>query len=110
MVLNAACRRCIVMRRGLRAAFVFRDFRADLAPIPQLLMPFKAVVMQYRTEAARVLDRWRDVERQLGGVRPDSSEVEELQLEAARLRDEYQRLTTEQSRLQTPPLHERAST
>jgi hypothetical protein len=50
------------------------------------------------------------VERQLGGVRPDSSEVEELLDEAARLRDEYQRLTTEQSRLQTPPLHERAST
>ena len=52
--------------------------------------------MTHRSEAALVLDRLRDVERQLAGFRPWSSEVEELQAEAARLRDEYQRLTSAQ--------------
>ena len=50
--------------------------------------------MPHHSDAALVLDRWRDVERQLASVRPGSSEVEELHAEVARLRDEYQRLTT----------------
>jgi hypothetical protein len=67
--------------------------------------------MPYQSEAALVLDRWRDVERQLAGVRPGSSEVEELQAEVVRLRDEYQRLTAFQGyEGETTPLQEPAGT
>ncbi len=53
--------------------------------------------MPHHSEAALVLERWRDVERQLASVRPGSSEVEELRAEVARLRDEYQRLTASEA-------------
>ena len=66
--------------------------------------------MPHHSEAALVLDRWRDVERQLAGVRPGSSEVEELQAEAARLRDEYQRLTAAQTQHGTTTMPEPAGT
>ncbi len=67
--------------------------------------------MTHHSEAAIVLDRWRDVERQLAGVRPGSSEVEELHAEVARLRDEYERLAAAQSyQGGTPPQQESAGT
>lgn len=67
--------------------------------------------MPHHSEAALVLDRWRDVERQLANVRPGSSDFDELHAEVTRLRDEYQRLTTEQGRpIENAPLHQPAST
>ena len=48
--------------------------------------------MPYQREAAIVLEMWREVERALEAVAPDSAEAEHLHSEAARLRDEYQRL------------------
>jgi hypothetical protein len=48
--------------------------------------------MPYQAEARIVLDMWRDIERQLKDAAPGSPELEHLQSEAARLRDEYQRL------------------
>ena len=66
--------------------------------------------MSHQSEAALVLERWRDVERQLAGVRPGSSEVEELQAEAARLRDEYQQLTAAQTQRGTTTIQEPAGT
>lgn len=66
--------------------------------------------MAHHSEAALVLDRWRDVERQLAGVRPGSSEVEELHAEVARLRDEYQRLARAQTQRGPLPLQEPAGT
>ena len=65
--------------------------------------------MPHHSEAALVLDRWRDVERQLASFRPGSSEVEELHAEVARLRDEYQRLTASEAHQGgTMPLQEPA--
>ena len=48
--------------------------------------------MPYQAEAKIVLDMWREVERQMHDAQIDSAELEYLQAEAARLRDEYQRL------------------
>jgi len=47
--------------------------------------------MTYRQEAESVLEVWRAVERALDEAEPGSQEAEELQAEALRLRDEYQR-------------------
>jgi hypothetical protein len=63
----------------------------------------------YQREAAIVLEMWRDVERVLNAVTPGSDEEEELRAEAARLRDEYQRLVAlaiEQHRPVPPPFPE----
>ena len=49
--------------------------------------------MPYQREAEIVLAMWRDVERDLQATEPGSHEAESLQAEAARLRDEYKRLT-----------------
>lgn len=48
--------------------------------------------MPYQREGEIVLAMWRDIERQLAEADPDSAEAEDLRLEAARLRDEYQQL------------------
>lgn len=58
--------------------------------------------MPYQREAAIVLEMWRDVERKLAGVPIDSEEAEELQAEAARLRNEYQRLIDEATKYHRP--------
>ena len=60
----------------------------------------------YQREAAIVLEMWRDVERALTAVTLGSDEEEELRVEAARLRDEYQRLIAqarEHHRPEPPP-------
>jgi hypothetical protein len=65
--------------------------------------------MPYQREAAIVLGMWREVERDLSAAIPESAEAEALQIEAARLRDEYQRLiglATNQGRPVPPPLPE----
>ena len=51
--------------------------------------------MPYRREAIIVLDMWRALERVLAQITPGSDEEEELRAEAARLRNEYQRLMVE---------------
>jgi chemotaxis regulatin CheY-phosphate phosphatase CheZ len=51
--------------------------------------------MPYRQQAERVLALWRAVERQLEATAQGSPEAEQLQAEAARLRDEYQHLIAE---------------
>ena len=48
--------------------------------------------MPYQQEAAIVLAMWRQVERSLAAVADGTPEAEALQADAARLRDEYQRL------------------
>ena len=58
--------------------------------------------MPYQREAAIVLEVWREVERKLAGVPHDSEEAEELQAEAARLRNEYQRLIDEATKYHRP--------
>ena len=58
--------------------------------------------MPYQREAAIVLEMWRAVERSLARVRADSEEAEELQAEAARLRNEYQRLIDEATKYHRP--------
>jgi hypothetical protein len=63
--------------------------------------------MPYQREAVIVLDMWREVERDLATAVVGSLEAEALQIEAARLRDEYQRLVREattQGRPVPPPL------
>jgi hypothetical protein len=68
--------------------------------------------MPYQREAIIVLEMWRDVERQLGKAAPGSVEARQLELEAARLRDEYQRLVKEalrHSRPVPPPFPEEPS-
>ena len=45
------------------------------------------------TQAADVLARWRDVERELEAVEPGTPEAELLQSEAAALRQEMRRIT-----------------
>jgi len=49
----------------------------------------------YKREAEIVLAMWREVEGQLGGASEGSAEEEFLRGEAARFRDEYQRLVRE---------------
>jgi hypothetical protein len=51
--------------------------------------------LPYQREAEIVLEMWRAVERELRNAPDDSPEAEELQAEALRLRDEYQRLIKE---------------
>ena len=66
--------------------------------------------MPYQREAQVVLEMWRDIERQLTEVAEESAEAEELQADAARLRDEYQRLiaaAVEHHRPVPPPFPER---
>jgi hypothetical protein len=48
--------------------------------------------LPYQRLAASVLDKWREVERRLADCPPGSDAAEDLQAEAAALRDEYQRL------------------
>jgi hypothetical protein len=56
----------------------------------------------YQREAEIVLAAWRDVERQLAGLADGSPEAEDLQADAARLRDEYLRLIEEAVRHHRP--------
>ncbi len=58
--------------------------------------------MPYQREGEIVLAMWRDVERRLEAAERDSAEAESLQLEAARLRDEYTRLIEEARRHHRP--------
>jgi hypothetical protein len=63
----------------------------------------------YQREAEIVLAMWREVERDLGAAVPGSPDAEELQAEAVRLRDEYQRLIAlarEHHRPEPPPMPE----
>jgi hypothetical protein len=63
--------------------------------------------MPYQREAAIVLEMWREVERDLVAAVAGSPEAESLQAEAARLRNEYQRLVrlaTEEGRPVPPPM------
>ena len=46
-------------------------------------------------EAERVLAQWREVERDLTAVDPESPEAERLRAEVGRLRDEYQQLVAD---------------
>jgi hypothetical protein len=48
--------------------------------------------MPYRREAEIVIEMWRAVERELRNTPDDTPEAEALHADAARLRDEYQRL------------------
>ena len=48
--------------------------------------------MPYRQQAEVVLGAWREVERALENAPSDSPDAEQLQAEAARLRDDYQSL------------------
>ena len=50
--------------------------------------------MPNQGQAQIVLTMWREVERELQTVVAGSAEAEALQADAARLRDEYQRLIT----------------
>jgi hypothetical protein len=64
----------------------------------------------YQREAEIVLAMWREAERTLAAAPSDSPEVEGLEAEVARLKDEYQRLITlarEHHRPEPPPLPER---
>jgi hypothetical protein len=56
----------------------------------------------YQREAAIVLEMWRETERALARVPDGSDEAEELQAEAARLRNEYQRLIDEATKYHRP--------
>jgi uncharacterized coiled-coil DUF342 family protein len=56
----------------------------------------------YQREAAIVLEMWREVERRLATVGDDSDEAEELRSDAARLRNEYQRLIDEAMKYHRP--------
>jgi uncharacterized coiled-coil DUF342 family protein len=56
----------------------------------------------YQREAAIVLEMWREVERNLARVPDDGEEAEELRAEAARLRNEYQRLLEEATKYHRP--------
>lgn len=58
--------------------------------------------MPYQREAAVVLEMWREVERDLACAADGSEEAEELQAEASRLRDEYQRLIDEATKHHRP--------
>jgi hypothetical protein len=66
--------------------------------------------MPYQREAEIVLAMWRQAERHLEAAAPDSPEAEAYQADAARLRDEYQRLVAaarEHHRPEPPPFPER---
>lgn len=68
--------------------------------------------MPYAREAEVVLAMWRDVERALAAAHPDSPDAEALRADAARFRDEYQRLVElarEHHRDVPPPFPEPAA-
>jgi hypothetical protein len=48
--------------------------------------------MPYRRQAEQLLAEWREAERELALVRPNSTTAEILRAEILRLRDEYQAL------------------
>jgi hypothetical protein len=48
--------------------------------------------MPYQRLAEAALGRWREVERQLADLPPESEEADALKLESYRLREEYQHL------------------
>jgi phage terminase small subunit len=48
--------------------------------------------MPYQRLAEAALARWREVERQLAELPPESEEADTLKLESYRLREEYQHL------------------
>jgi hypothetical protein len=50
--------------------------------------------LTHQRDAEVVLALWREVERQLSPLAEDAPETEGLRAEAARLRDEYQRIVT----------------
>ena len=58
--------------------------------------------MPYQREAEIVLAMWRGIEGQLKGAPEGSEEEEYLRGEAARFRDEYQRLIREAQAHQRP--------
>ncbi len=65
--------------------------------------------MPYQRLAKVVLDRWREVERQLEELPADSHEADELRREIYRLREEYQHLVeaaVAHHRPEPPPLPE----
>jgi hypothetical protein len=49
----------------------------------------------YQRQAIAVLAMWREIERELAAIEPDSPDFARLTAEAALLRDEYQRLVRE---------------
>jgi hypothetical protein len=51
--------------------------------------------MPYQQLAKAVLEQWRDVERQIAALPPESAEVDDLKLQSYRLREEYQHLVEE---------------
>lgn len=59
--------------------------------------------MPYRRESTAVLAMWREVEREMMAAPPDSSEIERLIDEWARLRLEYGRLSDLAARHDRPP-------
>jgi hypothetical protein len=54
---------------------------------------FEGIPMANHVQTASLLARWREVERQLDEVIPGTPEEEDLQAEAAALRQEVERLT-----------------
>jgi hypothetical protein len=66
---------------------------------------YRGMDMPYRNEAAAVLSMWRDIDRVLTSVPPESDEARDLLDEWARLRIEYARLA-ELAREQHRPLPE----
>jgi hypothetical protein len=62
----------------------------------------EGMIVPYQREAAIVLEMWREVERTLARVPAGGDEAEELQAEAARLRNEYQRLIDEATKYHRP--------
>jgi hypothetical protein len=78
---------------------------ADPAPRARSEVP-------YQREAEVVLAMWREVERNLDATDPGSPEADALIADAARLRDEYQRLVKaaiEHDRPVPPEIEERPS-
>ena len=63
--------------------------------------------MQQVPEAEAVLAMWREVERRLRSVPPESQESEALQADVSLLRDEYHRLATPSSEQDRPALSSR---
>jgi hypothetical protein len=62
--------------------------------------------MANHSETAAVLAEWRRVERLLDAAVDGTPEAEDLQAEAARLRDEIRELTTQQPTLTTEAMAE----
>ena len=58
--------------------------------------------MPYRRQAETLLADWREAERLLGEVEPDSTTAETLRGEILRMRDEYQALIEAARAAQAP--------